>query len=338
MFILMGYYLYQERETHFSFFHSISLQNVGWFAVAFGLLPLNFGIEAYRWMILMRPFYPEISLKYALKSILSGCALGYFTPNRLGEYVGRLISFEPEKRIEGSGALIIDRLGQMYATLIFGLIGGLCILLNPEGIMPAQLSPYEMIVEVVLFFMLGIVSLGTIIILKLSYTSKKKNQSFFPKSKLDNLSKKTTAGNNLKDKIYHFGYRLWNSFHLIPRKDLFISFQTSLIRYLVFSSQYVALLFGLGWAADGLMAYASVSTIFGLKSFFPSFGLAELGVRELIAQEVISTVMPGNKTIAIQATFGIYLINIVMPAATGILFIRYVGKRNKQILGDSDRK
>ena len=63
-------------------------------AVCFFML-LNWGLEARKWQLVIRRIQP-IRWIQALKAIFTGTTLAFFTPNRMGEYIGR-VKRMPEK-------------------------------------------------------------------------------------------------------------------------------------------------------------------------------------------------------------------------------------------------
>src|SRR5882672_7911549 len=64
-----------------------------------GMVLLNWGIEARKWQLLMRPL-EKISLARSFKAILAGLALALNTPNRIGEYGGRILYVHEGHRIQ----------------------------------------------------------------------------------------------------------------------------------------------------------------------------------------------------------------------------------------------
>src|SRR3546814_9635332 len=61
---------------------------------------MNWFTESLKWQYLCLQFQP-ISLIKAIESVLCGLAWAVFTPNRIGEYGGRVLFLMPRKRIFG---------------------------------------------------------------------------------------------------------------------------------------------------------------------------------------------------------------------------------------------
>ena len=68
-----------------------------WFVIS--LVFVNWGIEARKWQVLLRTLQP-VSFFTAYKSVLSGVTLSINTPNRIGEYGGRILYVQEGKRIK----------------------------------------------------------------------------------------------------------------------------------------------------------------------------------------------------------------------------------------------
>jgi hypothetical protein len=79
-----------------------------------------------------------------------------------------------------------------------------------------------------------------------------------------------------------------------------------------------------------LLAVWMILIIFLLKSFAPSVALSELGVREGIAIFVMEQFAVADPAISFNATFLLYLFNIVLPSVLGMVFLprmRIFGKK-----------
>jgi hypothetical protein len=102
------------------------------------------------------------------------------------------------------------------------------------------------------------------------------------------------------------------------------------VRYAVFTFQFVLLLYAFGYDKTVLLAVWMILIIFLLKSFAPSIALSELGVREGIAIFVMGQFAVADPAISFNATFLLYLFNIVLPSVIGMVFLprmRIFGKK-----------
>jgi hypothetical protein len=79
-----------------------------WLVIA--LTFVNWGIESRKWQLLMRLLQP-MSFLTAVKSVLCGVTLSLNTPNRIGEYGGRVLFVEEGKRIQSVSLSIAGSIG-----------------------------------------------------------------------------------------------------------------------------------------------------------------------------------------------------------------------------------
>ena len=91
-----------------------------WFVIA--LVFVNWGFEAKKWQVLLRTLQP-VSFFTAYKSVLSGVTLSINTPNRIGEYGGRILYVQEGKRIKAISLSIAGSISQLIITLVMGCCG-----------------------------------------------------------------------------------------------------------------------------------------------------------------------------------------------------------------------
>ncbi|MEN9512314.1 MAG: hypothetical protein RJB16_74 [Bacteroidota bacterium] len=96
-------------------------------AILFFLMLLNFLVESFKWKIVLKS-ETAISIFTALKSVFVGQAFAFYTPNRIGEYVGRTMMLETENKIIAVGRMAWASYAQMIVTIIMGAIA---IYINP---------------------------------------------------------------------------------------------------------------------------------------------------------------------------------------------------------------
>lgn len=86
------------------------------------LMGVNWAIEARKWQILVRPF-ESLSFRKAFYSILAGVSISIITPNRIGEYGGRILYLKNKNRLRGVSVTGVGSLSQFTTTMLFGLLG-----------------------------------------------------------------------------------------------------------------------------------------------------------------------------------------------------------------------
>lgn len=269
--------------------------------LSFLLVPLNLGLGAQKWRIMVRRFYPQLSFEQAFGAILAGMTTGIFTPNRIGEYGGRVFMLPAGSRLEALIITFIDRVIQMMITLWLGsaaLIGFIWF-------------RYDMSLSFKLLSIFGILLVDISMILLA-------------------FSRLRVAG--FLEKYRHYKYLRIAQITLerLPPGILGKALFLAAVRYTVFTFQFVLLLYAFGYDKTVLLAVWMILIIFLLKSFAPSVALSELGVREGIAIFVMEQFSVADPAISFNATFLLYLFNIVLPSVIGMVFLprmRIFGKK-----------
>jgi uncharacterized membrane protein YbhN (UPF0104 family) len=95
--------------------------------ILFLLMILNFLVESFKWKIVLKS-ETTITLFTALKSVFVGQAFAFYTPNRIGEYVGRTMMLDTENKIIALGRMAWASYAQMIVTIIMGAVA---IYINP---------------------------------------------------------------------------------------------------------------------------------------------------------------------------------------------------------------
>jgi len=266
------------------------------------LVPLNLGLGAQKWRIMVKTFYPRLSFEQSFGAILAGMTTGIFTPNRIGEYGGRVFMLPPGKRLEAVIITFIDRVCQMMVTVWMGSIALLGFIWFIT----------DFSIELKLTFIGTIIFINTLLILLA-----------FSRNRLIRILEK---------------YRKYKYLRIAQvtleklQPGLFgkvLSLAT--IRYMVFTFQFVLLLYAFGYDKGVLLAVWMILLIYLLKSFAPSIALSELGVREGIAVYVMEQFQVADPAISFNSTFLLYLFNIALPSVFGLVFLprlKFFGKKN----------
>ena len=83
---------------------------------------LNWFLEALKWRFLISKI-EKISISRSFRAIFSGITVSAFTPNRVGEYGGRVFCLEKSDRLQAVLVTVIGSIGQLVTTIFFGSIG-----------------------------------------------------------------------------------------------------------------------------------------------------------------------------------------------------------------------
>ncbi len=290
----------QQTDVHQSW-HLIraafSGPNLGIMAWVVVLMLLNWGIEARKWQLLVSRIQ-RVSYGKAFRAVFSGQALGFNTPNRVGESAGRAIFLEEGNRLRGIVLSVVGSMSQIIVTFVTGLISLVYLRwhildsthqLQGLSVLWVDGFIYAITIGIILFILLYFrLSWAAKMLEKIPFIAKHK---FFVQ-KLEDLH--------------------WKELTRI----LFLS----CCRYVVFVVQYVLLLevfeVNIGWVDAATM----VCLLFLVLAIVPTIALAELGFRGKVSIQLFGLL--SSNTIGIVATAaGIWIINLIIPAIAGSLFI-----------------
>jgi hypothetical protein len=131
VFLAVGYIAWRLlSKQHIDF----SLDQIGigignhlfiFFAVVL-LMPLNWFLEALKWKLIASTKI-KISMKEAIQGVLAGVTIGTATPNRVGEFAGRIFMLKEGNRVELLLLSFISSFCQVFVTIVFGIFGFLML-------------------------------------------------------------------------------------------------------------------------------------------------------------------------------------------------------------------
>lgn len=259
------------------------------FFIAVLLIPVNWGIESYKWKLITAPI-ENVSLTAAMKSVYSGVCVGNLAPGRATEFLAKILFFKPENRPTITLLHFANGMFQLSVTILLGLIG-LFLKLN----LNSGFSSMQVILIIV--FCVALLITFSIFILKFDAFQEK----------LIRLLKKRVEGTTVSYKFTK------------PISIRLILF--SFLRYFVFTLQFVLILklFYKGFASE-YMVLASVFVYFLLTTILPMISIIEPAVRAAIALLVFGGIGFPEISLVITAVM-IWLINIVVPSIIGYIII-----------------
>lgn len=265
--------------------------NTGWFLLLLLLMVLNWVLEALRWQWLVRDIQP-VSFYQSLRGVFSGIAIGLLTPRRIGDVGGRCMMMKPENRYQGLMAFGLGSLLQSGVTLFFGILSLLVIL------------PGEMLIrgQAATLLIMALIP-GLLLILLIA--------------KLPSLKPLLLKIPGLRK-----GHRSLDYLERQHVSQLMKVFFIGVVRYLVFSTQFVLLLDLFGTHIPLIHAYIAIGLMYFLITFIPVSSLAELGIRGSIAAFTFSFFTPHTEG-AILAASGLWIINLAVPALAGAWIIGF---------------
>ncbi len=257
---------------------------------------LNWGLEAFKWQLLMRPL-ENLSFGNAFKSVLAGCSITMLTPNRVGEYGGRILYVKETHRLDAILVTILGSISQLFVTLVMGTAG--LIFLKYSGAVQKLLVVLPSYTADIFLA----VSISGAVFLMLVYLRV---------SLLVNLLSRIPFMKNFTAHII-----LLNTF---SRKQLLRILFLSFLRYMVFILQYVLLLKVLQVDIPFFTCLMLLTVFYLVMAIAPTIGFTELPLRVAAGLGILQ--LYSSNSVGIQAaSLGIWLINLALPAVTGSLLI-----------------
>ncbi|MGH2552666.1 MAG: hypothetical protein ACRDEB_03050, partial [Chitinophagaceae bacterium] len=107
-------------------FQGLLILNVG---VVLIFMFVNWAIEAVKWKISVKKIQ-EVSFLKAFRAVLSGVSFSVSTPNRVGEYLGRVLYMNAGNKLKTISITIVGSISQLIITLMMGCIS--LVILRPE--------------------------------------------------------------------------------------------------------------------------------------------------------------------------------------------------------------
>ncbi len=262
--------------------------------VMFALTWVNWALESFKWRIALRSVQ-SIGFIRAFKAVLAGTCIASFTPNRVGEYLGRMLFVDPGNKMNSIAPTILCSLSQMLITLFAGSIGIYLFSSLPFRFQVSWLSP-------AFFHTATIITAISAAFLALIYF------------KFDPLLTKV----NYALKKYKKKFSIPTNFKFSALTTILVF---STIRYLVFVLQYYLLFSLFGIPLNGLQVFTGVSVMFVLMAIVPTLTfLTDLGFRWVAGIQVFQ-VFTSNTAGILAVSLGIWFFNLIIPALVGSLLI-----------------
>lgn len=277
-----------------------TIQSILVLCLLFALMVANWGLEAAKWRLLIAQLTP-IRYVRTFKAVWTGVTLGLFTPNRVGEFGGRILYVPRKFRVSGAIVSLIGSFSQNLITIIAGCIGALAYVYFVKHI-TFQVALALALVGGIAIFLLLVAYYNLYVVVTL----------FRKRRFLRRVHSYTTV---LQD---------------YTNTELSRLLLLSLLRYSVYTAQYLILLqvFGAGMRIDD--GLAAITVIFLAQTVVPSFAIADLLTRLPVAALILSE-YGVSLQVALAATTSIWILNLIIPAILGYVFIiRYNIFKNRQ--------
>lgn len=269
------------------------------------MMVVNWGIEAWKWQMLVRPLEPQ-SFRKSFYAVLSGVSFSVNTPNRIGEYAGRILYLRGSARIRGVMVMAVGSFSQFITTLLFGIAGLTFYVLRFGFFPPGHALPAAW--KIVL---LGALVVAVVVVILLYFR-------LYLIVRLFSRFKKLRRLHDLAAVIGGFSPRFLGRILAL-----------SILRYGVFSAQYLILLSVMGVDIVWWQGFLMIFLMYLIMALLPTIAIAELGIRGEIGLFFLGLISP-DKIGIIAATIGIWLINLIIPAILGSLLLLGIKVLNEE--------
>jgi hypothetical protein len=269
------------------------------FFIVLIMMPLNWSIEAAKWRYIVST-KEKISFPLALKAIFAGASVSSLSPNRVGDFLGRVFVLKKISFLQGTFITLIGSYAQTLISITLGFFAMLFLAFNRTDWDVSEL-----------YFVFALSGLLIAVFIFLYYK----------------ISILTRIIPRKWKRIY--GYIQVLSTYKFPELTVVLSY--SLLRYFIFSTQFVLMLWAVGFHFPIIHLYVLVSTIFFINMFRPSVALIEFAIRGAVSVSVMieyynyfldkSADNDLNSAVIIASTL-IWFINIILPALIGLFFIK----------------
>jgi Lysylphosphatidylglycerol synthase TM region len=258
-----------------------------WLVLCISLMFVNTSLEGYKWFLLSRSVEP-IAYKQAFSSYLAGVAFSIVTPNRVGEYPGRILYLGRTHTFKYITVSILGIMAQLSGVYIFGLIG---------------LIYYNIFFPVAIAKIALVLCISANILFAIIYWRFETWMPLIEKIKW----------------LRRFGIygRLLN--RITAARQLSI-LGISLLRCTIFTAQYLFLLRWMNVSIPLAEGFCMAALFFWVIAIIPSIAFTGFVARASVSVYLFQHFSPNTMGI-LAATTGIWLLNLVIPSIIGSILI-----------------
>jgi hypothetical protein len=254
------------------------------------LMIINWVLESLKWWHLTRILAP-MSIWKSIESVFCGLTWAIFTPNRIGEYGGRVMFLPNRKRIHGMFAMAVGSFGQNVITNVLGASALVWFLYTyiplSAWLMALITTAAGALMTIMLVFYFHI---KWMVRLLNSIQFLKKYHRFFD-----------IMGNYKAGELVNI---MW----------------FCLARFFVFTSQYYLVIHLLVPEIQLLPMVLLMFVFFFITSAMPSLDLLDIGVRSFTASTLFGYITHQIVAVVVAVSL-IYIVNLVIPAILGSVFV-----------------
>ena len=256
---------------------------------------VNWSLEALKWKISVQNVQP-VSFFRSLKAIFSGVSFSVTTPNRTGEYLGRVLYMDEGNRLRVISLTILGSISQLIITILFGVLG---LMILKTEIDKTQLTVWSVWIKNAGLIIGGLgLAFLTVFYFRIGWLVK------------------------WIEKIPAIKKYIWliNELEKADTTLLLRLLSISMLRYVVFATQYFLLFRFFGVEVNWWQGFWATSIVFFIMAITPTIELFEVVKKAFVTTEIFAIFTVNTLGIGFVTTT-IWFINLVVPAAIGSLLI-----------------
>ncbi len=256
-------------------------------------MPLNWALETLKWRCFLGAFTPVSFLK-TYKAVLAGVAVSLFTPNRVGEYAGRMLALDKQAAWGAIFSSLLGSLCQWIVLLAAGVPGAFAIASRFSNVEPLLLRS---------FFALGMGLVTILIFAVFNIGIAAGLAQLLPWRSIRRKLMKSLA-----------------ALRRCEQRSIAAALMWAVLRYAVYAGQYYLMLRFFGIDASLPLAAAGIASIFLAQTSLPLPPLAGLLARGELAM-VIWGYFTADTAAILAAAYGLFILNLSLPSLVGAWII-----------------
>jgi hypothetical protein len=302
--LLLGFLYYEItsndrlEDVWAAFLLHLDGANTGWLMGALFLMPLNWLAETEKWRQFVSRYEP-ISRTRALLAVMTGVTFSLFTPNRIGEYGGRMLYVHPDNQWRAVVANLVGNFCQFMVLVGMGVLGSLYILGHFEWMDRA--------------WSLILIALATLSLPALFWV-------YYHFEVVIDFIKRLASVSPFLPLLKRLNLGVLRQFSKAERTSILL---WAILRFFIYATQYYMLLRFFGINTGLIGGFAGISSLFLLQTSIPLPPLSGLVARGNLAV-LLWQQFGANDVAALAATFTLWVINLVLPALIGTFSFFYV--------------
>lgn len=256
--------------------------------MSFILFPINWTIESYKWKLITAQT-ETISFKTAVRSVYAAICIGNLAPGRATEFLAKIYFFKPENKLTVTVLHFVNGMFQLSITIFFGMLALFVrsVTSNDAGSALHAIS-ITLSVIVILIFVIILFNINRFV----GWLYKRFNRYNYEEIRPIVWTKKLL--------LQLFGF--------------------SIIRFWVFTLQFVFLILVFKSNINYMQLLTGIFIYFLFTTIIPMFSLIEAAVRAAIALIVFADFGISDSALVIAAIL-LWIINIVVPSVVGYVVL-----------------